>query len=59
MKTARQWLIDDAADTVPLPLPPRPGIKRLADVCPHCHVIHGNAESLQACRSLRTQREQP
>lgn len=58
MKNGHPWLNHDPAPVAALPLPPRPGVKRLADVCPHCHVIHGNQASLQACVSLRAQREQ-
>lgn len=39
------------------PLPPRPGIKRKADVCPRCASIHFTAEQDAICRqNAREQR---
>lgn len=34
----------------PTPMPPRPGIKRLADACPRCGCLHLNQAETDACR---------
>lgn len=34
-------------------LPPRPGIKRKADVCPRCHCLHLNAGEVARCREVQ------
>lgn len=39
------------------PLPPRPGVKRKADVCPKCRGIHFTLEQDTLCRQQA--REQP
>ncbi len=47
---------DNVQLTLPLPLPPAPGIRttRRADMCRYCHSCHMNVVDFIACREANT-----